>query len=126
MDKRIEIYADNLIRNYPSFRVPAFIQRSFPPELFHKTIDRLVEESKGLFEIKIVGQSFEQRPIRLLTVGNGKTSVLLWSQMHGDESTATMAIADILNSFNKNRSEEITQQLLSSLTLYFLPMLNPD
>ena len=126
MDKRIEIYADNLSKNYPSFRVPAFVQRTFPPDLFHKTIDQLVEESRGLFEIKFAGQSFEQRPVRLLTVGNGKTSVLLWSQMHGDESTATMAIADILNYFNKTRDDEITRHLLSSLTLYFLPMLNPD
>lgn len=126
MDKRIEIYADNLNKNYPSFRVPDFVKRSFPPELFHKTIDQLVEESRGLFEIKIAGQSFEQRPVRLLTVGNGKTSVLLWSQMHGDESTATMAIADILNYCNKTRDDEITRHLLSSVTLYFLPMLNPD
>jgi hypothetical protein len=30
-----------------------------------------------------------------VTHGHGPTTVLLWSQMHGDESTATMALADI-------------------------------
>jgi hypothetical protein len=30
-------------------------------------------------------------------VGNGKKKVLLWTQMHGDEPTATMASFDMFN-----------------------------
>src|SRR5215207_7532959 len=38
-----------------------------------------------------IGQSLEGRELRAVTFGGGDTRVLLWSQMHGDESTATMA-----------------------------------
>ena len=32
-----------------------------------------------------------------LSLESGEVHVLLWSQMHGDESTATMALFDIFN-----------------------------
>ncbi|MCD8538870.1 MAG: peptidase M14 [Leadbetterella sp.] len=75
-----------------------------------------------------VGRSFEGRDIRKITAGSGKKKILLWSQMHGDEATATMAIFDILNFL---RSEDrqfngIRQAILSELELHFVPMLNPD
>ena len=46
--------------------------------------------------------------------------------MHGDEPTATCALADILSYLVATRAEPATQQLLSRLTLLVLPMLNPD
>lgn len=80
------------------------------------------------FQNQSVGRSFEGRDIRKITAGSGKKKILLWSQMHGDEATATMAIFDILNFL---RSEEpqfagIRQAILSALELHFVPMLNPD
>lgn len=122
----IETYADTLFKNYASYRVNAFPQRKFPPEQFHICIDDLVRQSEGLLTIRTVGQSFELRPIRVITAGSGATSILLWSQMHGDESTATMAIADILSYFTATQGEASTQAMLSSLTIHFLPILNPD
>src|SRR5688572_12140045 len=35
-----------------------------------------------------VGRSIQGRPIRAVSFGTGPVTVLLWSQMHGDESTA--------------------------------------
>jgi hypothetical protein len=52
--------------------------------------------------------------------------ILLWSQMHGDEPTATSALLDVLNWLGANRSEAGVQQLLAHLTLWIIPMLNPD
>ena len=46
--------------------------------------------------------------------------------MHGDEPTATQAIFDIFNFLASNGFKSEKQEILSNLTLHFLPMLNPD
>jgi len=47
--------------------------------------------------------------------------------MHGDESTATMAFFDIFNFLKTNNQfEKLKSKILSELTLYFIPMVNPD
>ena len=51
---------------------------------------------------------------------------MLWSQMHGDEPTATMALVDIFNFLIKNPDHRITKILQEKLTLLAIPMLNPD
>ena len=52
--------------------------------------------------------------------------MLLWSQMHGDEPTATAALFDIFEFLRRHRQDPTVRDILSSLTLYFVPMLNPD
>ena len=52
--------------------------------------------------------------------------MLLWSQMHGDEATATAALFDIFEFLRRHREDPTVRDILSALTLYFLPMLNPD
>ena len=78
------------------------------------------------FEVKTVGQSIEGRSLSLISVGSGNIDVFLWSQMHGDEPTATQAIFDILNFMDSDDFEAEKQAILKSCTLHFLPMLNPD
>jgi hypothetical protein len=119
-------FTESLDKTYTEHRIKEFAERRFPPEVFHAVVDKIVEGSSQLFGMRTVGRSFEGRAIRLITVGSGQISVLLWSQMHGDESTATMAIADILNYFLDMQSDESSRRLFSALTIHFLPMLNPD
>lgn len=73
-----------------------------------------------------VGHSMQGRELRTLTFGNGPVTVLLWSQMHGDESTATMALADIFAWLAAPGSDGLRDRLGEQLTITFLPMLNPD
>ncbi|HSN48125.1 MAG TPA: M14 metallopeptidase family protein, partial [Flavobacterium sp.] len=56
--------------------------------------------------------------------GTGKTKILLWSQMHGNESTTTKALFDFLNLLRNG--SELAGNLLNSFTFCFIPMLNPD
>lgn len=66
-------------------------------------------------------------PVFQIKVGNGATKVLLWSQMHGNEPTATMAILDLFNFLGQDhRFSEVKEKIFSKTTLYFIPMLNPD
>lgn len=70
-------------------------------------------------EIIPLGHSVLQTPINLYRIGKGTKKILLWSQMHGNESTTTKALFDVLNSLKDS-------PLLSKLSLYCIPMLNPD
>src|SRR5262249_56925142 len=49
-----------------------------------------------------------------------------WSQMHGDEPTATAALFDVFDYFQRHQTDRVVQRILTSLTLYIVPMLNPD
>ena len=104
----------------------------------YQTLVNRIEGLKknNLFEVSIATKSTEGRNIYLIKCGTGKTKVMLWSQMHGDEPTATMALADIFN-FLENKKDSSTrkinpildnlrEELLKKCTFYFVPMLNPD
>ena len=94
----------------------------------HQQIVPLINKYKAKKEytVKKVGTSIEGKSISLISVGTGPTSVFLWSQMHGDEPTATQAIFDILNFLDSDDFTSEKEEILSKLTLHFLPMLNPD
>ncbi|MES2305257.1 MAG: M14 family zinc carboxypeptidase [Gemmatimonadota bacterium] len=73
-----------------------------------------------------IGTSMLGRELRAVTFGKGSTRVLLWSQMHGDESTATMALADILAWLADPAADPLRERLSRALTITIVPMLNPD
>ena len=75
-------------------------------------------------QVQIIGKSVLGKPIYKYELGTGKTKVLLWSQMHGNESTTTKALFDFLNLLNCNSN--IAKELLSKFSFCCLPMLNPD
>jgi hypothetical protein len=71
-----------------------------------------------------IGYSVENRPIYSLSYGHGPIKVLLWSQMHGNESTTTKALFDCFNLFETNN--KIPNSILKACTLFVIPVLNPD
>jgi hypothetical protein len=73
-----------------------------------------------------VGRSMLGRAISTITFGSGPVRVLLWSQMHGDESTASMALADIFRFLAEGTADPLRARLRDRLTIVFVPMLNPD
>lgn len=115
-----------LFEQYDRYKEPALFHRRFK----HADLQPLIDDrrSAGLLEVREAGRSFEGRSISLLSVGRGPVKVFLWSQMHGDEPTATMALFDIFR-FLENHGDgfdDFRASLFENLTLYFLPMLNPD
>lgn len=72
----------------------------------------------------IAAYSVEKRPIYELRFGTGKIKILMWSQMHGNESTTTKGLVDFLNFV---QSEDIlAQEILQKFQFVVVPMLNPD
>ena len=84
------------------------------------------EREESLFKVRDVGRSLEGREIWDVTFGTGPFVVLMWSQMHGDEASATSALFDIYAYLEKHRAEPAVRQILSALTVHTVPMLNPD
>ncbi|SNR46893.1 Zinc carboxypeptidase [Maribacter sedimenticola] len=82
--------------------------------------------SNPKFKVSTVGRSIGGKELSLISLGTGDVNVFLWSQMHGDEPTATQAIFDILNFFDSKDFKEEKEAILSNLSIHFLPMLNPD
>lgn len=94
----------------------------------HHQLQPLIDNYRGnaKFLVNKVGESIQGRDLNLITLGSGPTNIFLWSQMHGDEPTATQAIFDLLNFFDSDDFEVEKKSILDNLTLHFLPMLNPD
>lgn len=90
-----------------------------------KDIEQLFEKHKEVFQINQLGFSEQERPIYTLKIGSGKKKILLWSQMHGNESTGTKALFDLFNCFSNSSKSEF-ETILKECTLLFIPMLNPD
>lgn len=106
--------------NYSSFKNPKINNRTFSFSL----IDELISNDLANLNWIFLGNSFEGRPIKMVKIGNGETKVMLWSQMHGDEPTATASIFDLLNFFQGK--ETLANEILNKLSIYFIPVINPD
>ncbi|QBQ41009.1 peptidase M14 [Sphingobacterium psychroaquaticum] len=111
---------------FTTYREKALFHRRFK----HSDVDSLIQQhkQKGIIAAEAIGKSVEQRAIYKLQYGAGKKKVMLWSQMHGDEPTATMALFDLFNFLEgKDDGFDTVRSLLKeNLTLHFIPMLNPD
>ena len=112
------------LRVAEQYRVAAITTRRFGQEAYWQAIQPSI--ASGALRTEEVGRSLQGRPIRSVTFGTGSTSVLLWSQMHGDEATATMALADIFRFLTEATSDPLRERLRERLTIVFVPMLNPD
>lgn len=89
-----------------------------------KHIEPLLNDFKKIFEVKIVGHSVKGKPIYKIIAGNGNTRIFIWSQMHGNESTTTKALFDLLKLLKSDT--ESAKQLKDNFTFCILPMVNPD
>lgn len=97
-------------------------------QLVYADIEAVLDElatSKGLTHAEI-GTSYLGTPIRRLTMGHGPMVLLAWTQMHGNESTATAAVLDWLQLLLANRASGLPDDWQDLVTLQVIPMLNPD
>ena len=112
---------DSLLALHARVQVPEVGYRRVSHADYWKTIEPWLG---GTVRVEEIGASAEGRPLRMLRYGSGPRTLLLWSQMHGDESTATMALADVV----RHLAEPDARARLwaDSLTILMIPMLNPD
>lgn len=98
-----------------------------PALVKHADLQKYLAElrSRGI-KVTEVGRSVAERAIYQLEFGRGPLKVFMWSQMHGDEPTATSALIDLFAYLQKNRSKAWVKAIEEKITLRAVPMLNPD
>ena len=117
---------DDAHRIEERFKVGALSSRRFTHTEYWAALEPVLKPSA--LRVTKFGESLQGRALNAITVGTGPTTVLLWSQMHGDESTATMTLADMIAWFgSRARERDALRDLLTNrLTIVMVPMLNPD
>lgn len=119
-----KMQVEKLEAAYEKYKESAITHRRFK----HADLQPLIQKHGSEFKLEELGKSVEGRSINSMKWGQGVTKVMLWSQMHGNESTATMALFDLFNFLEgKNDGyDELRNLLKNKLSLKFIPMINPD
>ncbi len=111
-----------LLQLYPQVKVQE-IQGRY---LTYPHIEGILKNLSNKFQLKKIGESGLGLPVHKFTLGNGKIRILAWSQMHGNESTTTKAVLDVLNAFYSQEDNPVLRSILENCTICIIPMLNPD
>lgn len=103
------------------------VSKILPSNVRHKDVKSYLDglKSSGI-KVAEVGRSYSQREIYQIEFGKGPLKVFLWSQMHGDEPTATSALVDLFTVLQKNRDKDWVKKIEAAMTIRAVPMLNPD
>ncbi|MBV9241329.1 MAG: peptidase M14 [Acidobacteria bacterium] len=103
------------------------VSHIMPSDVRHSDLKAYLDGLKKLgIKVDQVGLSFQNREIYQVEWGKGPLKVFMWSQMHGDEPTATSALIDMFTYLQKHHDDAEVKQMESALTIRAVPMLNPD
>ena len=80
----------------------------------------LIKKHGRYFDVTVLNED-----IHFIKIGSGEKRILMWSQMHGNESTTTKAVFDLLNVLADSKNETV-KRLLDKCTIGIIPMLSPD
>lgn len=90
----------------------------------YQKIAEYFKKTSSYHKVLELGFSVQNRSIQGIELGTGKHRILMWSQMHGNESTTTKAVVDLINYLGSK--ETLAKTILEECTLLIIPMLNPD
>jgi len=115
----------SLFKDYDNYR-----EKNYNSDFIsHSQLTELISvmQTKNLFRVEKLGESIDGKEIFSIVFGKGETKILAWTQMHGDEPTATAALFDLFNFFtSSDQFDDLRKNLLGKITFHFIPMLNPD
>jgi hypothetical protein len=110
----------NLLSRYSEFRISKLQGRYLQEQ-------QVLDVFKSLsckFKIINEGHSEEGRIISSFKIGSGPRKILIWSQMHGNESTTTKSVIDFINFLSLEK--ELSRFLFERCSFLIVPILNPD
>jgi len=90
----------------------------------YQQIEESLQSLPDYFHVKKEGRSVLGRTIYSVEIGQGQRRVLIWSQMHGNESTTTKALFDFFEAVKQHDVE--VETVLQNCRLKIIPVLNPD
>jgi hypothetical protein len=116
---------ETLNTTYDQYRADDIKTKRFKSQEIYEELSKY--QNSSLIEVEEVSRSMGDKPIYLVELGKGDTKVFLWSQMHGNESTATMALMDILRFLSADdQLNDLRNLILSQIKIFMIPLLNPD
>ncbi|PFG43417.1 zinc carboxypeptidase [Isoptericola jiangsuensis] len=85
---------------------------------------RLAARHPGIVEVEEIGRSVEGRPLEAVTVGDGPRTLLVLTQVHGDEPMGTEAVLQLLKA--AAAPTPAGAALREGVTIVAVPRINPD
>lgn len=110
---------ESVVIDHSAYKEPSITGRYITQEMLEKTCF-----SKLPVPLLAFGNSVDGKTLYAFKIGSGHRKVLMWSQMHGNESTTTKAVWDMVNYLQSDDS--LAEHILENCTLMIVPMLNPD
>lgn len=107
---------------YATYKESKLFGRWITFEHIEKTFDQYQTDK---IHYEQIGSSEHHRPIYEFKLGSGSKKILIWTQMHGNESTGTKAVFDLFNYLNSAK-DDITTTILKDCLIKVIPILNPD
>ncbi len=100
----------------------------------NNTMEQLNDRYGEITEIREIGKSVDGTPILALSIGKGNDSALILAGMHGREAITSVLLLDqiekILIAYNSEDPYSYggyqTKKILDDVSLWFVPLLNPD
>lgn len=103
------------------------VSKILPSNMRHRDLLPMLEGLKKIgLKVEQVGASYANRSIHQIEFGKGPLKVIMWSQMHGDEPTATPALIDMFTVLQNNRDKDWVKKIEGTVTIRAVPMINPD
>ena len=75
-----------------------------------------VESYSDIAKVSALGKSEKGKNIYQLILGEGSKRVMLWSQMHGNETTGTLVIFDVLDFLKSNKN--LQTEIFENFTIF--------
>ena len=118
--------APELAEQQATHRQAGLDETRFQPEDFWDLLLPILARQPERFRVSQIGESVEGRPLRRIDFGAGTIPVLLWSQMHGNESTASRALVDVFAYLADRPDDPRVRRIGEQLAVTVIPVLNPD
>lgn len=99
---------------------------------YERDIRLLTKQFESLIETKVIGYSVQNRPIHQFSIGKGKHRIHISASHHAREWMTSWLTTQQLHYFVRLYSEgasvdgQSIREMLDTISLHFLPMVNPD
>jgi len=107
------------------------VNKPYSYEMLEDDLSKINQRYKEKIKIKSIGKTHFGRDIWAIRLGRGKKNVVLIGSHHGREWMTSLMLMKMLESYSATYNESgflgfKSHQIFNEVSLWFVPMLNPD